>query len=276
MNVDEYVQRMRSGVDQAVSLADSETQQLASRLVASLEPSVRLVLLEALADAANEIDQQLETAEVTMTLDRGEPMFVVEEHGITVEQLASYASEDDDEAEILDEELEDDADDELVRFSLRIPRWAKDKIDERADQEGVSTNAYLSELIVGHVARRRGRRDAGPGGPGGQSWPGGSGGGSGGPGGPGFRTGPGFGGAPGGPGFGPFGSGFLNTDMLGEIGRMFADTFGEGERDTRGPRRGGRGRGGRRPGGPRGRQDDGADSAASGDESSDDAADTTD
>ncbi|WP_158716468.1 hypothetical protein [Blastococcus sp. Marseille-P5729] len=190
-----------------------------------------------------------------MTLQRGNPSFAVDERGITAEQLASFAHGDE-EAEILDEEDEEYGDDELVRFSLRIPRWAKDKIDDRADREGVSTNAYLSELIVGHVARRRGRRDAGQGGRG--FGPGGQGFGPGGRGGPesrpGDRGGPGFGGpAFGGQGFGPFGPGFLNPDVIGELGRMFADTFGDAGRDGRGPRHGGRN--GRRGPGGRGRQD---------------------
>lgn len=279
MNIDAYVKQIRDGVEAAVSLADSETKDVASRVVSSLEPSVRLALIEAIADAASEVDERLTTAHVTMTLQQGNPSFVVEERGITVEQLASYAGDGDDETEIideLDEDLEDEwADDELVRFSLRIPRWAKDKIDQRAERDGVSTNAYLSELIVGHVARRRGRRDFGPGGPGNQG--GGRPGGAGGHGRPGFGQGPGF---------GPFGPGFLNPDVIGEIGRMFADTFGEGESGERGPWRGGQGPGGRGYGGrgqgrrgpggrgPAGQAGDG--DSASGDQSSDDGAETTD
>lgn len=246
MKIDDYLQKLRENVDNAVSLADSDTRDVASRVASSLEPSVRLALLDAIADATTEIDGRLSTADVSMTLKQGDPSFVIEERGITVEQLASYANADehDDDPETADEdEFDDEVDeDELVRFSLRIPKWAKDKVDRRAERDGLSTNAYLSELIIAHVAGRRGRRDFG-GGPGGFG-PGGFG-----PGGPGGAGGAGLG--SGGAGFGGpfgrgFGSGLINPDVIGELGRMFADTFGEGERGARGPRGGpgGRGRGG--------------------------------
>ncbi|WP_194291438.1 hypothetical protein [Cumulibacter manganitolerans] len=237
MDISNYLGKVREGFDAATSLADDRTQDVASRVASTVEPSVRLALIEAISDATNEINDELATADVSMTLVAGNPEFVIDEHGISVAQLASYDETDDDssaepegEGEPEPEAGDEDDDESLVRFSLRLPKWAKDKVDRRAEKEGMSTNAYLTELIVSQVARRRGPRGGGPGfGPGPQ---GGSGFGRGyGP----RRGGPGFG--PGRPGFGPrgdFGPG-VDPEMLRQLGRMLARGLGE-------------------PGGPRGRR----------------------
>lgn len=236
MDISDYLRQVREGIENATSLADSDTKDVASRVASSVEPVMRLALIDAISDATAEINDELSTADVSMTLQRGNPAFAVAERGITAEQFASYAKADSEDV-VLEPLAEDDEaeegveDDELVRFSLRIPKWVKDKVDQRAARGGISTNAYLSELIVAEVARRRERRDFA--------------------GGPGRPSGPGFGGpfGPGG-GFGPgrgFGPGFVSPEMIGELGRVFAETFGEsGER-----RRGG-------PGGRHGRRCDGA------------------
>lgn len=246
MDISVYLQQVREGIDNATALADADTKDVASRVASTVEPSVRLALIEAISDTANEINDELSTAEVTMTLVEGNPSFVIDEHGISVEQLASYgvddAADEDDDGELEDDdEYDDDDDDEsVVRFSLRLPKWAKDKVDRQAERNGMSTNAYLTELIVSQVASGRGRRGFGPGGPGfGPGF---------GPGGPGFGTRQGDFGRPGGP---PGGPGFINPDTIMQLGRMFSQAFGDGGPGGRGP--GGRGPGGRGPRGPEGR-----------------------
>lgn len=248
-NITDYLKQVREGLDNATSLADDETKSVASRVASTVEPSVRLALINAISDATNEINDELSTAEVSMSLADGQPVFRVEERGVTVEQLAALGDVDASDDSALDEDGEEDddpdgsSDDEAqVRFSLRLPKWAKDKVDRRAERAGISTNALLTELIISNVAGRgRGRGWPGPDGRG----PGGRGPGRPGPGGRGSEwSGPGGRGR-GWPG--PGGSGRGDAREEWRAGGDPRGAFGPG--GGRGPGEG-RGRGDRHGRGP--------------------------
>src|SRR4029077_9120415 len=59
MELDRYVDGLRSQLIAAAEAGGDEAQTLAGRLVVPLESSVRLMLLEILSDAANEITLEL-------------------------------------------------------------------------------------------------------------------------------------------------------------------------------------------------------------------------
>lgn len=228
MDLSKHIDRVRDGIDSALSFADEDTKQVASRVASAAEPSLRLALIDAVTEAADEINSGLDESQVTVAFVDGDPRFVVQERPYEAVHLEDEPR--DGEGEILDgivdDELDDfedeDADETLVRFSLRLPKWAKDKVDDRAEQRGMSTNAYLTEVIIGEIAGGRGPRGFGAG----------------------------FGGGPGGPkGWGP--GSFLGPDTADHIARVLSDVFGDDA-----ARRGGRPRPGR-PGGGRSRGDEG-------------------
>lgn len=233
MDISKQVARVRDGLDGALSLADEATREVASRVVSASEPTLRLALIDAVTEAVDEINQELPAAEVTVALSDGNPHFVVRERSFVASGEA-FESDDDqhagDDDEIELEGNEEDADETLVRFSLRLPRWAKDKVDDRAERRGMSTNAYLTELIIAEIAGggwgQRGGRDR-------------------------FGSGPGFG-----PGKGWNPGSFLDPQTAGHIANVLSEVFGTDPRRGGGPGRGRPGgphRGGPHDRGPRGR-----------------------
>ena len=77
MNLDHYVETVRTGVTNAAALADEQTQSLAARLGATIDSSTRLALIEALSDAAGVISADLAPGSVELRMAGNEPQFVV-------------------------------------------------------------------------------------------------------------------------------------------------------------------------------------------------------
>ncbi|MFV0533398.1 MAG: hypothetical protein ACK5MR_07080 [Cumulibacter sp.] len=253
MDISKHIGKVRDGIDGALSLADDATKDVASRVASVAEPSLRLALIDAVTEAAAEINDGLYASRVTVAMDGLDPTFVVQQtqpepDGEHVD--FELIDEDDTQGDVLEDE---EADETLVRFSLRLPKWAKDKVDDRAERRGMSTNAYLTEVIIGEIAG---------------GWPKGGPERSGPPFGPGPRRGPGRG------GWGP--GGWIDADTANSIASVLSEVFGGQDprrpggpgarrggphRDGRGPRRDGPGvhrdgRGPRRDGcGPRGRDE---------------------
>ena len=59
MELDRYIEELRNQLMVAAEAGGDDARVLAGRLIAPLESSVRLMLLEALSDAANEITVEL-------------------------------------------------------------------------------------------------------------------------------------------------------------------------------------------------------------------------
>ena len=151
MDITNYVEAVRRGVQDAAALGDDHTRQVAERLGVSVESAARLALLEAVADAAAEISLELAPGSVELRVSGGQPLFVVTpppaEHAddVTVLQPEDRSS--------LDPEA-GDADDQQARVSLRLPQSVKEKVDEYADAEGISTNTWLLHRVLEGLAER--------------------------------------------------------------------------------------------------------------------------
>lgn len=154
MDLSKHVETVRSGIVQAASLADERTQDVAGRLAVVLDSSTRLALFSAISEAATEISAELAPGSVEMRVVDGDPHFSVhlpqpagEPTLILPERQdeASGASE----AEVVEE------DEPMVRVSLRLPASVKNKVDETADAEGISTNAWLVKAIQNALTPQR-------------------------------------------------------------------------------------------------------------------------
>ena len=140
MQLDRHIESVRAGVQQAAALADEQSQDVARRLGAAIESSVRLALIESLSEAATEITADLAPGSVEFRLSDGEPQFVVTApEPVTVTAAPEPSPEP---------ALTAGEDEEQVRVTLRLPASVKQRVDERADADGVSTNAWLLQLVL--------------------------------------------------------------------------------------------------------------------------------
>src|ERR671916_1500961 len=77
MDLTQYVENLRRELAVAADAGGEDARVLAERLAAPLESAVRLMLLDALSAAADEITRELAPGSVELRLRTGEPAFVV-------------------------------------------------------------------------------------------------------------------------------------------------------------------------------------------------------
>lgn len=144
-----YVDQLRREVAVAAEAGGEDARALAERLMAPLESATRLVLLEALSAAADEITMELAPGAVEVRLRGRDPGFVVTAPPPPVPQGDPTASAS---ASPPPAPLPPDADDGgTSRISLRVPESLKPRIDEAARRDGLSANAWLVRAISAAV-----------------------------------------------------------------------------------------------------------------------------
>ena len=77
MDLTQYVENLRGELAVAAAAGGDDARELAERLTAPLDAAVRLMLLDALSAAADEITRELAPGSVELRLRSGEPGFVV-------------------------------------------------------------------------------------------------------------------------------------------------------------------------------------------------------
>lgn len=159
MNLDIYVESLRQQLAVAAEAGGEEARQLAERLTAPLESAARLVLLDALAAAADEITREMAPGTVEVRLRGGDPVFVVapapEEDLFAVPPSQSQGSGVSGSPE---ESVEDGG---TSRLNLRLPESLKQRIEAAAGVEGLSLNAWLiraATAALGQLPQRRSLR----------------------------------------------------------------------------------------------------------------------
>ncbi|WP_460336699.1 hypothetical protein [Actinoallomurus acanthiterrae] len=151
MHLESYVAQLRQELAVAAETGGDEARELAERLTAPLQSAVRLVLLEALSTAAEEITRELAPGSVDVRLRRGEPEFVVEPPpGGTEGDTAVAAAPEMEPAPPVSYSTKDSA---VSRISLRLPEELKTRAEQIADREGLSVNAWLVRTIAEAVER---------------------------------------------------------------------------------------------------------------------------
>lgn len=133
MDLAPYVDYLRRELAVAAEAGGDEARALGDRLVAPLEAAMRLALLEALSAAADEITRDLAPGSVDVRLRGRDPSFVVTvplAHGSPAPAAPGSSSASSDEGG-------------TTRVALRVPDHLKPRIDEAANREGLSVNAWL-------------------------------------------------------------------------------------------------------------------------------------
>src|SRR5689334_9552414 len=142
MELTPYVENLRQALAAAAEAGGDEALASAQRLTVPLEPAVRLMLLDALSTAADEITRELAPGSVELRLRSGEPDFVV-----TAPPAPQH-----DEPEALAPPV--DADEAATaRINLRLPEQLKAGVEQAAARERLSINAWLVRAIAAAVAQ---------------------------------------------------------------------------------------------------------------------------
>jgi uncharacterized protein (DUF1778 family) len=132
MQLETHTAQVAEQLRAAAALGDDRTREIAAALGTAAGPAVRLAILNALTEAAEEISNAL--------LDYpGSPVVAVRLDGeqLAVDVRATAAPSLD-----ADEPRRDEGD-ATARISLRLTEALKAEIDTAAEQEGVSVNTWL-------------------------------------------------------------------------------------------------------------------------------------
>lgn len=151
MELHGYVDELQRQLAVAAEAAGDEARAVAERLVLPLDAATRLVLLEALSEAASEISAELAPGGVDVRLRGREPEFVV-----SAPVAAAFAERDTTPtpsptpaapaAVPQPAAVADDA--PTTRTTLRLPDSLKSQVEAAAVRDGVSLNTWLVRAVA--------------------------------------------------------------------------------------------------------------------------------
>jgi hypothetical protein len=140
MNLESYVDDLRRELLVAAEAGGEDARALAERLLAPLDSAARLVLLEALSAAADEITRDLAPGTVEVRLRGRNPSFVV--------TPAPDEETFDDKPDVSAPARIDADEGGTSRINLRLPDALKLRAEEAAGREGLSVNAWLVRAVA--------------------------------------------------------------------------------------------------------------------------------
>ncbi|MGI5129124.1 toxin-antitoxin system HicB family antitoxin [Pseudonocardia sp. CA-107938] len=148
MELGVFVDRLQSELAVTASSATDEMRAAAERVAAGLDAATRLVLLEALSEAADAITRELAPGSVHVRLRGRDADFVVTPPPVPHAPQQDPAPAAPTEAE--------PADGPAARINFRPPEALKARIEEAAAQAGVSVNSWLVRTTTAALDRRGG------------------------------------------------------------------------------------------------------------------------
>ena len=140
MDLTQYVEKLRRELAIAADAGGEDTRALAERLTAPLESATRLMLLDALSAAADEITREIAPGSVELRLRAGEPDFVV-----TPAPGDDTLEPTPDAPGLAPPESDEGA---TARINLRLPERLKTGIEQAASRERMSVNAWLVRALA--------------------------------------------------------------------------------------------------------------------------------
>jgi hypothetical protein len=161
MELEMYVDKLREQLAVAASAGGEEALSLAQRLTAALESAVRLTLLDALSAAAAEITSDLAPGSVELRLRGSDPEFVVTPP--PAESAGEPADSQDPSAGWpTGATAATTGEGGTARINLRLPDQLKSQVEQSADREGLSINAWLVRAVGAAVDRGQSRAQRQP------------------------------------------------------------------------------------------------------------------
>ena len=149
MDLQPYVDGVRHELAVAAAAGGADAEALADRLTAPLESAIRLALLDALSEAAEQITRDLAPGSVEVRLRGRDPEFAVSsgmEDGAEVSYTPPYIAP----------ESEDDGG--TWRVTLRLPENLRAGVDAAARADGLSVNAWLVRAAAAALGSNSARR----------------------------------------------------------------------------------------------------------------------
>jgi hypothetical protein len=152
MDLQPYVDAVRHELNVAAAAGGADAAELADRLSAPLDSALRLAILEALSDAAEEITRELAPGSVDVRLRGRDPAFAVtsppNEPAPDVPELVVSPESDDDGG--------------TWRVTLRLPENLRAGVDTAARGAGLSVNAWMVRAIATALGADRRRPQGRP------------------------------------------------------------------------------------------------------------------
>jgi hypothetical protein len=148
MNLDPYVDNVHHELGVAAAAGGPDAVALADRLTAPLESALRLTMLEALSEAADQITREIAPDTVEVRLRGRSPEFVVSARGA---------------ADLPGPSLPGDSGDDggTWRVSLRLPESLRSAVEAAARDSGVSVNSWLVRAVQSGLGSASPQRNSG-------------------------------------------------------------------------------------------------------------------
>jgi len=129
MQLQRFIDALKADLSVVAELGDESTAEASTRIVFALQASVGMRLLDALSEAALELNEKLPSGHVEVRLSGQDPELV-------------YVSDEPAEAPT------GPADDAYTaRITLRLPENLKATLEESAAKEGVSVNTWIVRAL---------------------------------------------------------------------------------------------------------------------------------
>jgi len=145
MDLTSYVSNLGREFATLAEAGGEEARAVVERLTSSLDSAIRITLLDALSDAADEITRDLAPGSVELRLRGRDPSFVVTPPPAEPDAAPAAVPPDSDLA------IADDG--PAVRINVRLPEQLKAAIEEAAAREGRSVNAWLVRAAAASLDR---------------------------------------------------------------------------------------------------------------------------
>jgi HicB family len=141
MQIDGYIQALREDLVRVASLGDETTTRAAELLSVAIEASLARRLQDVLAEAALELNAQLDAAHVEVRIAGRDPELVlVREDGSLPEAVGEAFS---------------------ARITLRLPESLKQRVESAAAREGASVNTWLVQALQRSIESKSHRSGSG-------------------------------------------------------------------------------------------------------------------
>ncbi|MFX1756914.1 hypothetical protein [Rhodococcus sp. As11] len=135
MDIDKYTSAITDSVIAAAELGDEQTRRTAAALATAIAAPVRLAVLAALSDMANEVSDELGDRTVTVRLDGTDAVLAVHSEPAAPHEDPTPSFE----------EMTGD----ISRVTLRLVEQIKTKAEEAAQQSGLSLNSWMAQAVQG-------------------------------------------------------------------------------------------------------------------------------
>jgi hypothetical protein len=134
MQMTPHIEAIRDDLAAAAAIGGPQSVEAAQPLLRSVEPSLRIRLLDVLSEAAAELSASLPSGHVEVRLEGRDAAFAF----VAGEEAPPPATDDG----------------ATARLTLRMPESLKQRVEAAAAREGISTNSWLVRTIGQGLERR--------------------------------------------------------------------------------------------------------------------------